>query len=313
MTCLSNHLLLVFADKITSAQDRADRYKEADVRTIFVKGLNFSTTEDALKKTFGEKVKEIRLPRDGMGRSRGRAFIEFESEEDAEAAIKANQGVEVEGFELFLDYVGEKRKMFSTNVFITGLSKQTTAETLKEKLGAVAVKLRYDFNTQQPTGKATGMFSTREDAQKAIDEYSGKEFEGSEIKIEFTKGKEELEESKYGIEVIVRNLHEDSTEEEGLKEKFEGCTNVKMIKDKDTDKPKGFAFIRYESKDDATKAIEEHHETEYCSNTVTVEMSKPKKPQFKEYSILSNGSAPGHLSSARLNLMWNQNDFQFAK
>ena len=40
--------------------------------------------------------------------------------------------------------------------------------------------------------KATGMFSTRDDAQKAIDEYSGKEYEGSEIKIEFTKGKEEL-------------------------------------------------------------------------------------------------------------------------
>ena len=43
-----------------------------------------------------------------------RAFIEFESEEDAEAAIKAHQGVEIEGFELFLDYVGEKRKMFSS-------------------------------------------------------------------------------------------------------------------------------------------------------------------------------------------------------
>ena len=63
--------LIPITDKITSAQDRADRYKEADVRTIFVKGLNFSTGEDALKKTFGEKVKEIRLPRDSMGRSRG--------------------------------------------------------------------------------------------------------------------------------------------------------------------------------------------------------------------------------------------------
>ena len=36
----------------------------------------------------------------------------------------------------------------------------------------------------------------------------------------------------------MRNLHEDSTEE-GLKEKFEGCTNVKMITDKETQKPKG--------------------------------------------------------------------------
>ena len=41
------------------------------------------------------------------------------------------------------------------------------------------------------------MFSTREDAQKAIDEFSGNEFEGSEIKIEFTKGKEELGKKKF--------------------------------------------------------------------------------------------------------------------
>ena len=72
---ISNTLLIVMSpfviDKITSAQDRAEKYKEADVRTIFVKGLNFSTTEESLKTTFGEKVKEIRLPRDNMGRSRG--------------------------------------------------------------------------------------------------------------------------------------------------------------------------------------------------------------------------------------------------
>ena len=45
------------------------------------------------------------------------------------------------------------------------------------------------------------MFSTREEAQKAIDEHSGKEFEGSEIKIEFTKGKEELG------KVLGKNVH----------------------------------------------------------------------------------------------------------
>ena len=44
--------------------------------------------------------------------------------------------------------------------------------------------------------------------------------------------------------------------------------------------PNRFAFVRFENKEEATKAIEEHHETEYAGNTVTVEMSKPKKQNF---------------------------------
>lgn len=260
----------------TKAKTRKE-LKEAQIRTIFVSGLNFDTTEETLQETFGEKVTEVRLLRGNMGMSRGRAFVEFEAEEDAEAAIKIHQGVEIEGFKLFLDYVGEKRNMVSTNIFVSGLSKDASPDDLKDKLGAVAVKLRYFRDTegvQQPTGKVTCFFSTQEELQKAMDELSGAEFEGSEIV--FTKSKEEMEGNKYGNEVFIRNLGEESTEE-GLQEKFAGCTNVKVIKNRLTGKPKGFAFVRFENKEDAEKAVEDHNDTEYVGNVITVEISKPNK------------------------------------
>lgn len=269
----------------TKAKTRK-QLKEAQIRTIFVSGLNFDTIEETLQETFGDKVTEVRLLRGNMGMSRGRAFVEFEDEEDAEAAIKAHQGVEVEGFKLFLDYVGEKRNMVSTNVFISGLSKDASPDELKDKLGAIAVKLRYyrdPEGVQQPTGKVTCFFSTQDELQKAVDELTGAEFEGSEIV--FTKSKEELDENKYGNEVFIRNLSEDSTED-GLQEKFEGCINVKVIRNRRTEKPKGYAFVRFENQEDAEKAVETHNDSEYAGNVISVEISKPvKRGRDETYGI----------------------------
>ena len=42
------------------------------------------------------------------------AFIEFETEEAADAAIKEHQGVEIDGWSLILDYCGSKRKNFAS-------------------------------------------------------------------------------------------------------------------------------------------------------------------------------------------------------
>lgn len=50
-----------------------------------------------------------------------------------------------------------------------------------------------------------------------------------------------------------------------------------MIRDRETNKPKGFAFVRFETKEDAMQAIKEQNDTEYEGNTVTVEMSRPMR------------------------------------
>lgn len=67
---------------------------------VFVGNLNFNTTRDEVEELF----KKVGTPRDvflpterGTGRPRGFAFVEFESEEDAQKAIEQFNGYELGG------------------------------------------------------------------------------------------------------------------------------------------------------------------------------------------------------------------------
>jgi RNA recognition motif-containing protein len=67
---------------------------------VFVGNLEFSTTKDQLETLFAEvgSIVDVFLPSDrATGRPRGFAFVEYSSEEEAEAAIKKFDGYELGG------------------------------------------------------------------------------------------------------------------------------------------------------------------------------------------------------------------------
>jgi RNA recognition motif-containing protein len=67
---------------------------------IYVGGLPYSTTESALKELFEPHgtVESVRVVSDKFtGKSRGFAFVEMSTEEEAEAAIAALNGTDLEG------------------------------------------------------------------------------------------------------------------------------------------------------------------------------------------------------------------------
>jgi RNA recognition motif-containing protein len=70
-------------------------------KRLYVGNLSFQTTEDALREAFGADGREvaevkIMLERD-TGRSRGFAFVEMGTDEDATSAVEAMDGAEVDG------------------------------------------------------------------------------------------------------------------------------------------------------------------------------------------------------------------------
>lgn len=70
-------------------------------------GLNFTTTESDLDREFRRygKIEKVQVVLDGpTKRSRGFAFIYFETEEDAEKARDAMNGTEISGFKIRVDY-----------------------------------------------------------------------------------------------------------------------------------------------------------------------------------------------------------------
>jgi hypothetical protein len=79
---------------------------------LYVGNLNFTTTEDALRQAFaqgGRTVKSVAiLTNPETGRSRGFGFVDMGSEADAQAAIQAWDGVELEGRPLKVNEAREK-------------------------------------------------------------------------------------------------------------------------------------------------------------------------------------------------------------
>jgi len=82
---------------------------ERDMRTLFVKGLPFSSTPEDIVELFG--CLQARLLKDHSGQSKGMAFAEFETQKDAEEVYDYLEGYELGGRWLQLDKLRPKSQM----------------------------------------------------------------------------------------------------------------------------------------------------------------------------------------------------------
>ena len=85
------------------------------------------------------------------------------------------------------------------------------------------------------------------------------------------------------ISLFVGNLPFDATDGE-LREVFEPfgpLTSVKLISDRETGKPRGFAFVEFQNREDGQKAIAELHGKEFQtakgSRALTVNEARPRE------------------------------------
>jgi RNA recognition motif-containing protein len=82
--------LSVYISNPERKKDRTDA--DADEREVYVAGLSKFTNREDLQGVFSRygPIKDIRLAEDKNGQSKGFAFVEFENEADARAALSAN-------------------------------------------------------------------------------------------------------------------------------------------------------------------------------------------------------------------------------
>jgi RNA recognition motif-containing protein len=80
---------------------------------LYVGNLSFQSTEDSLNQAFSQdsrQVSSVSIVTDrDTGRSRGFAFVEMATEDDARAAIEAMDGVELDGRTLRVNEAQERR------------------------------------------------------------------------------------------------------------------------------------------------------------------------------------------------------------
>ena len=83
------------------------------------------------------------------------------------------------------------------------------------------------------------------------------------------------------MKIYAGNLSYDTGEQE-LREAFEAHGEVKevsMIQDRDTGRPKGFAFVEMPSSEEAAAAIAALNGKELTGRTITVNEAKPREPR----------------------------------
>jgi multiple RNA-binding domain-containing protein 1 len=83
---------------------RADEEDSVETHSVFVKGLNFTTTDDTLRRVFetvgplrSARVARKRDPHSSESRSLGYGFVEFKSKERAKVAVHRLAGKEIDG------------------------------------------------------------------------------------------------------------------------------------------------------------------------------------------------------------------------
>lgn len=80
------------------------------------------------------------------------------------------------------------------------------------------------------------------------------------------------------MNIYIGNLNY-RVQEEDLKqvmEEYGAVDSVKIIKDRETGRSKGFGFVEMANDDDAKKAIEELNEAEYEGRQMVVKEARPK-------------------------------------
>lgn len=81
------------------------------------------------------------------------------------------------------------------------------------------------------------------------------------------------------MNIFVGSLSYEVTEDE-LKEKFEefgSVTSAKIIKDRDTDRSKGFGFVEMDNDQEAKNAIEKLNGVELKGRSIAVNEAKPRE------------------------------------
>lgn len=183
----------------------------ANTSTLFVRNLNFSTTTDRLRKVFqplegfmSAKVKTKPDPKKlGQLLSMGFGFLEFRFKSDAQAALAAMDGYELDGHKILIrashkamDAAEERRqkdqakKMAGrkTKIIIKNLPFEASKKDVRSLFGpygqlrSVRVPKKFDSSTR---GFAFADFVTAREAENAMDALRDTHLLGRRLVLEF--------------------------------------------------------------------------------------------------------------------------------
>ncbi|NXL50517.1 NUCL protein, partial [Podilymbus podiceps] len=187
-----------------SHQDHQKGGGERESKTLVVNNLAYAASEETLQELF-KKASSIKMPQTNQGRSKGYAFVEFPTTEDAKEALNSCNNTEIEGRAIRLEFSSPAWQKGNTNarggfnqqsktLFVRGLSEDTTEETLRESFeGSISARIVTDRDTGSSKGFGFVDFSSPEDAKAAKEAMEDGEIDGNKVILDFAKPKGEFQ------------------------------------------------------------------------------------------------------------------------
>uniref|UniRef100_A0A8P4KEN7 Nucleolin n=1 Tax=Dicentrarchus labrax TaxID=13489 RepID=A0A8P4KEN7_DICLA len=253
---------------------------EGDGFCLFVGNLNsnkdFEEIKESLRKFFTKNELEVTDVR--LGGSKKFGYVEFASEDDMQKALELN-GKKVMGQEIKLDRARSKdssqegkKERDARTLFVKNLPFSATADDLKEVFeDAVDVRLPPGQNGSN-RGIAYIEFKTEAEAEKMLEEAQGADVQGRSIMVDFVGEKSQKGGKVSASKTLVVNNLAFSATEEVLQSTFEKAVSIR-IPQRDG-RPKGFAFVEFESTEEAKDALENLNNTDIEGRSIRLEYSQ---------------------------------------
>ncbi|KAK6938662.1 Polyadenylate-binding protein/Hyperplastic disc protein [Dillenia turbinata] len=205
----------VFVGPFLRKQERESAMSKAKFNNVYVKNLSESTTDDDLKKIFGEYgfITSAVVMRDSDGKSKCFGFVNFENADDAAKAVEELNGKKVDEKEWYVGKAQKKSerelelkvkfeqsmkevvdKLQGVNLYIKNLDDTIGDDKLKElftEFGTItSCKVMKDPNGIS-RGSGFVAFSTPEEASRALSEMNGKMVVSKPLYVALAQRKEE--------------------------------------------------------------------------------------------------------------------------
>lgn len=258
--------------------------RKSGVGNVFIKNLDKTIDNKALYDTFSTfgNILSCKIMTDEHTNSRGYGFVHFETNEAAEAAIKAVNNMLLNDKKVYVGKFMTKsqrseayacaNKRF-TNVFVKNFGDQMDDQKLQEmfeKYGEITSAVVAKGEEGKSKGHGFVNFKEAISADQAVKEMNESDYNGkklfvgrfqkkferaSTLKKIHEEKKQERQNRYMGINLYIKNL-DDTIDDERLRKEFVSfgtITSAKVMME--NGRSKGFGFVCFSAPEEATKAV----------------------------------------------------------
>ncbi|OQR97594.1 hypothetical protein ACHHYP_10208 [Achlya hypogyna] len=242
--------------------------------TVFIGGLPWDTEEDQLRELFQQfgEIKSVHFPKKRNGMPLGTAFVQFSDAESAANAIELNgeqcgsryMSVKIAEPRRSRDPVSGEKPEGCTSVRFANVPYNVTEESIREIFAHCGDISSIYFPKDKDTGRVLGYgfveFVHSDSTDKAL-ELDESEFHGRTLRVNYshkTQKAKRFKNKPLGCKsVYVGNLSSD-VNSGMLNDMFAHCGEIERVHiavDRDTQEPRGFAYVNFVDTDSVDAAI----------------------------------------------------------